>query len=506
MYVQMHLACNEFDAIGLTVPGVPGFPHFAHNGKVAWCVTHAFMDIHDLYVERFKENGASALFRGEWEPTHKRSETIAVAGQSAVEIEVLSTRHGPVIAGDPATGVALALRSVQFDDVDTSFDALLPMLKATSVRTLYDATRDWGLIDHNLVAADTDGKIGYRVRAKVPRRSAANGWLPVPGWTGEHEWNGMVPWDDLPETINPTGARVVTANNRVSAAGPDYLCTDAMPPHRARRIWQRLDQLKKATVEDMASLHRDVVSIPGVEFSRHLGNIKGRTEKAEALRKLIAEWNGEMHAGSVAATACMAVRQAATKRAVVVAGLDAVPSSPYAQVAPGTNPFNQFWWAVPCLLRNNDASLLRGNNWDDLLLDALDEVANEQLPAWGEAHRPRLTHLLSPSRPDLAMRLDRLSAAVGGDNDCIFATGSVVSTGARTMYSALARYVFDVGAWENCRWIVFHGASGEPDSPWYMNQNGSWSSGEMVPMLYDWDRIEALSVERVLVEPLGEAR
>ena len=53
MYAQAHLACDDFDVIGLTVPGAPGFPNFGHNGKVAWCVTHAFVDIHDLYIERF---------------------------------------------------------------------------------------------------------------------------------------------------------------------------------------------------------------------------------------------------------------------------------------------------------------------------------------------------------------------------------------------------------------------------------------------------------------------
>src|SRR5882672_2740005 len=53
MYAQAHLACDEFDVIGLTVPGVPGFPHFGHTADVAWCVTHAFVDIHDLYVEQF---------------------------------------------------------------------------------------------------------------------------------------------------------------------------------------------------------------------------------------------------------------------------------------------------------------------------------------------------------------------------------------------------------------------------------------------------------------------
>ena len=74
MYAQVHLACDEFDVIGLTIPGVPGFPHFAHNGSVAWCVTHAFMDIHDLYVERFSDHAQSCLFKEEWEPVRRRLE------------------------------------------------------------------------------------------------------------------------------------------------------------------------------------------------------------------------------------------------------------------------------------------------------------------------------------------------------------------------------------------------------------------------------------------------
>lgn len=55
MYAQMHLGCDQFDAIGLTIPGMPAFPHFAHTAQVAWCVTHAFADIHDLYVGQFDQ-------------------------------------------------------------------------------------------------------------------------------------------------------------------------------------------------------------------------------------------------------------------------------------------------------------------------------------------------------------------------------------------------------------------------------------------------------------------
>ena len=129
MYAQMHLACDEFDAIGFTVPGVPGFPHFGHNEHVAWGVTHALADIHDLYVEQFDPADPERyLHRGDWLTVATRTEEIAVRDGPPVSVDVTETRHGPVIAGDPAAGAALTLKSVQFAVTDRSFDCLMPML------------------------------------------------------------------------------------------------------------------------------------------------------------------------------------------------------------------------------------------------------------------------------------------------------------------------------------------------------------------------------------------
>ena len=60
-------------------------------------------------------------------------------------------------------------------------------------------------------------------------------------------------------------------------------------------------------------------------------------------------------------------------------------------------------------------------------------------------------------------------ARVGGDNDTVFMSGYVARLSARAISASLSRYVFDVGAWDNSRWIVFHGASGNPGSPFYDN-------------------------------------
>ena len=500
MYYQAHLACDEFDVIGLTVPGAPGFPNFGHNGKVAWCVTHAFVDIHDLYVERFDTKVENTSFKGGWKPVTHRAETIAVRGEANVVIDVVETMHGPVIAGDPAAGTGLVLRSMQFAVPDTSFDCTLPVLRSSTIEELYDAGREWGLMDHNLVAADISGKIGNRVRAKVPVRPRANGWLPVPGWTGEHEWNGLIPFEEMPCTIDPAEQAIVTANNRVAENGVHYFGTDSMPPHRTRRIWQRLAGLDKATVEDMAAIHRDTVSVIAIEFRDRIRGL-AVDGAAATLRDRIVEWNGAMDGDSTAAVAYVALRTALTKLVADRSGVRAVSESPYTKIPPGIFGESQIWWTVPQLLRANDTGLLAGASWDDLLVQALNDAAKE-CPSddWGTVHRPILRHPLSATYPQHAASLDKACGLLGGDNDTPFATGYIARLGMKATYAALSRYVFDVGAWDNSQWIVFHGASGHTGSPSYDNQNATWAAGKMVPMLYDWSRIaaEATSHQQLL--------
>jgi penicillin G amidase len=491
MYAQAHLACDEFDVIGLTVPGAPGFPNFGHNGKVAWCVTHAFVDLHDLYVERFDEAVRNTRFKDGWKPVTHRAEVIAVRGEASVTIDVVETHHGPVIAGDPAAGTALVLRSVQFAVPDTSFDCTLPVLRSSTVEELYEAGREWGLMDHNLVAADTSGRIGNRVRAKLPARPRANGWLPVPGWTGEHEWNGVVPFEDMPCIIDPKEQTIVTANNRVMENSAHYFSTDSMPPHRTRRIWQRLAKLSKATVEDMAAIHRDTVSIVALEFRERIRSV-AVDGAAAALKARILAWDGDMAADSTAAVAYVALRTALTRLVAERSGVTAVADSPYAKVPPGIFGETQIWWTIPQLLRADDICLLEGATWDELLAQALVKAA-ARCPAepWADIHQPVLRHLLSAAFPEHAALLDKPCAQVGGDNDTVFMSGYVARLSTRAISAALSRYVFDVGAWDNSRWIVFHGASGNPGSPFYDNQNPIWAKGEMVPMLYDWGTIAA---------------
>ena len=491
MYAQHHIACDKWDAIGLSVPGVPGFPHYMHNGHVACCVTHAFVDIHDLYLEQFDAAAAATRAPDGWAPVRTRSETIRVRGEADRTVTVVETRHGPVVAGDPAQGAALVLRSVQFADTDLSFDCLPRMLHAATVPALFEATRGWGLIDHNLVAADADGRIGHRVRALVPRRPRANGWLAVPGWTDEGAWQGYLPHEAMPEVIDPPGGVIVTANNRVVADDPagDYLCTDCHPPYRAARIATLVDGMPPFRVEDAALVHADTLSPNAALFQARLQALPEPADPAQAtLRRHLLGWDGRMDAGSIAANQYNALRRAMTTLLAERSGLAAATTHAWGAVPPGVSAAGQLWWTLPALLRADDASMLDGWMWQDMVAAALAQVAaNPAKREWGAEHQPHFGHPLSAHAP----MLDAPSRPLGGDGDTVMAIGIAPASGPVGTYGALCRYVFDVGDWENSRWAVFHGVSGHPGSPHYADQNEPWSACRMVPMRYDWTGIAA---------------
>lgn len=518
LYTQCHLACDEFDVIGLTTPGVPGFPHFAHNAHVAWCVTVAFVDTADVYLERFEAQGSRYLVQAGadvgadgnapvWAEVERHVETIRVRGHTTVDCEVIVTARGPVVAGDARSGSALVLRHSADVEVDHSFDCMRPMMQAGSVDALFEACRGWGLVDHNLVAGDTGGHIGHYVRAKVARRPAANGWLPVPGWLAEHGWRDWIEPAQMPRQIDPAAGIIVTANNRVVAQHADYLCTDCHPPHRARRIWQQLSVLERANVADMESVHRDTLSLPALELRGRLAALQLDDAAATALRDRLLQWDGRMAADSCEANAYVSLRMALTRALARLSGLAALDATRARTVAPGLSVEYQLNWCLPQLLRADDITLLGGSNWTQLLGQALASVAREPEAAWGERHHLVLRHPLAAMFPNEPLVAPRDKGPLDGDNETVFTTGYVPHVaGMHAAYASLARYVFDVGNWEACRWVVFHGASGDPRDAYYDNQCELWRRGETVAMHFDWAIVAATAHAHTVLEPADEPR
>lgn len=106
-----HLSAPGFDVIGGGEPALPGIS-IGHNGRIAFGLTIFAIDQEDLYV--YDTNPADPTeyrYLDRWEPMQRVTETIDVRGGEPVEVELLFTRHGPVVYQDPARHTAFAVRA-----------------------------------------------------------------------------------------------------------------------------------------------------------------------------------------------------------------------------------------------------------------------------------------------------------------------------------------------------------------------------------------------------------
>ncbi len=49
-----------------------------------------------------------------------------------------------------------------------------------------------------------EGNIGYQMPGNIPIRvEGHDGMLPVPGWNGDYDWQGYIPFEELPYSLTP---------------------------------------------------------------------------------------------------------------------------------------------------------------------------------------------------------------------------------------------------------------------------------------------------------------
>ncbi|MGE5674839.1 MAG: penicillin acylase family protein [Mycobacterium leprae] len=252
-WYETHLVGPDgVDVTGVTCPGVPGILA-GHNREIAWGITNLSADVQDLFLEEAKPDAPDHFrYAGEWERATTFIETIAVKGNPEPErLEVLVSRHGPVIARGATTALALSWTGLR---PSTELESILAYNRARCWTDFRTALQTFASPAQSFVFAGRDGTIAYRAAGQVPIRSRGDGQAPVPGWSGEYEWTGSIPFEALPERVNPPEGYIVTADQAITPAGYDYLLGSAWaPPYRAQRIEERL---RGATALDMERLQQ----------------------------------------------------------------------------------------------------------------------------------------------------------------------------------------------------------------------------------------------------------
>jgi penicillin amidase len=483
VYQQIHLSCPEFDVIGLAVPGVPGIAHFGHTGTVAWAITNAMADYQDLYSERLRRTGAGVEALGpdgSWTRAARHTETIEVAGEEPVEVEVIETERGPVIAGGPeglddGMPLALSLRNPPRVTGDLGFGTLLPLLRARRVEDVDRAFDGWAEPVNVVQAADTEGGLLHRVAGKVPVRSEANRTRIVPAWEPGHEWTG---WHAMPRAGLTADGVAVMANQRGPAAP---LGVEFAPPHRANRIAELLAEKGKWTADAMPAIHMDTHLASAEPLLDHLAALDGLTPEAAEIRDTLLSWNRRMDADSTGAALYSAVRGAVVRRLAAHPAFAALATPPaYPEVLlPWLGLTPRIGYALEHLLR---AQELYGIDRPAEVRAAVEEVAaGKPTGTWGETHRLFAWRALpgdTYAEPGLS-----------GDHDCVLCTSAVPGLTDLAARGPAARYVWDLARREDSRWVVPLGASGVPGSPHHRDQLPLWLAGDLVPVVTDFEQL-----------------
>ena len=303
LWYEAHLRCQDFDVAGVTLPGLP-YVIVGHNQRIAWGFTNIGPTVEDAYVETFDAAGRYRTPKG-WESPEHRKEIIHVKGKPDVTVDVVVTRHGPVVSElVPGETRQLALRWTLYDGIHN------PFFELDSAQNWEQFRKAFSALDapaQNVVYADVDGNIGYQATGKIPIRATGDGSLPKNGSDDAHEWIGYIPFEKMPSVFNPASGILATANGRITPNGYNQsISTEWEAPWRTERIYRVLESGRKFSAADMLGLQMDIDSHADRDFAERLvyglDHATSLSLRAKEAADILREWDGRMSADSPAPT------------------------------------------------------------------------------------------------------------------------------------------------------------------------------------------------------------
>lgn len=517
LWYQVHLdAGDDLRVSGVSLPGVP-MVLVGHNARIAWGMTLAYTDAEDLFIEQVNSQN-QYLFQDAWRDVEIIEEVIPVKGRKEAHIEpVMLTHHGPIISdvvGYPDQRVAVSSMALR---PSPAFEGWLRLNQAYDWNDFVEAM---GLIHApqlNVTYADVDNNIGHWVTGKVPVRAKGLGNVPVPGWSGEFEWVGEVPFEEMPHALNPKQGYLVSCNHKlVPDDYPHFLGSVWMNGYRARRLAELIEGQDQLTMQDHQEFHADVKCIPGLELVEHLKDVLDPDEEIQQALKLLGGWDGYLTPESVPGTLYEVIRYALVRNLVNPALGEELASRWMGQ---GFHPVlmhsNEFYGQdTVVLLRmmaNPQSWWLQQAGGKEALIKASIQQAvawlKENLGAdpeswqWGRIHQANFDHALGLQKP-LDQVFNRGPFPVGGDTDTPCQTAMLSHNPYdNRAWSPTFRQIVDMGDLANSRVIVPPGQSENAASPHYDDLIQPWLQGEYQPMLWTRQQVEDACEHKLVLQP-----
>jgi penicillin amidase len=510
LHCQPKGADCQLDIVGFSFAGVPGIV-IGHNDHITWGFTNVGPDVMDLYIEKINpENPNQYRFQGKWVDMEIITEEIHIAGGETIDIEVRKTRHGPLIGevyGLEAFAEEAGLEvpehyalALQWTALEPScvFCAIWDFNRAESWEDFREAAREFAVPAQNLIYADVEGNIGYQMPGRIPiRNQGHDGMLPIPGWTGEFEWQGFIPFEELPYAFNPSEGHLITANNAVVGEGYPYLITKQWSyGYRAQRIEELIQSAPRPiTKEAIQAFQGDNKDLLAGDLVPLIMDLPLDNRSVLEARELLATWDYQADMDSAPAALYMIFWQTLLDATFhddlpetysigvdscareIIRGLVSQPEHP--------------WW--------DDQGTRKVETRDDILRVALNQAAKElkriQGPdpnswSWGELHTITFAHDVMSNLPVIKTAFNRGPYPTAGGNAIVNANSWNMGNPFHITSVPSMRMIVDLNDLSESLTINTTGQSGHPYHPHYIDMVGRWRRIQYHPMLWGRTSIE----------------
>lgn len=517
IWYENHLEAGDYRATGVSTPGLPMLM-IGHNEHIAWGMTLAYTDIQDLFIEKFTSSDCSEYeYKGSIKKAEIFNEEIKIKGKSKPYVEkVIVTHHGPVISelvNFPEKKVALCSMALKPGGIIKGWYQLN---KAKNWTDFNEALKHIDAPALNVPYADIYGNIGYRVTAKVPIRKSGYGKLPVPGWSGEFEWIGEVPYDEMPHALNPERGFIISCNHKViDDSYPHYLGNIWMNGYRANQLEKMFAAKQKFTCEDYRNMQMNFSCLPGKKFIAHYHGITSRQVTVQLAINKLTSWDGQLGEDSIGGTLYEVTRFYLIKNIIEsVLGKDITNQFKGSSFNPVVNVYSEYLGQDTVVLLNmldNQKSwwINKSGGKTQVLIKSIEDavawlgqtLGNDMNKwQWGKIH-----HIVFPHAMEIVKPMDKVfnlgPFPLGGDTDTIHQSAFKPNEPfGGHMVAPSFRMIVDMSDLSKSRSVLPPGQSGWLGNTHYDDQITKWRNGDFYPMLWEKAQIQKEMKEKLVLE------
>ncbi len=500
--VGLHTNDGEFDALGITVPGLP-LVVMGHNREAAWTMTAAGVDQTDYYLEEIDPSDSMRYRTSDgWREFNVVAETLVVAGaDSAKIVNIRSTNHGPIVLDSSESLLhSYSLHWAGFDlDLATTAHSALQLLTTSSFAEFRDNVTQFGALNANWMFADTAGNIGYQLGAPIPIRSGGKERdnFPLNGWDKDAGWIGFRSLDEIPSSYNPQQGWLANCNNKQDQPNLEFQLPGSFFSDRILRASEALSGKDDFSIDDMRELQLDRHDRYFMRWKDELAALL-RNNSEDSLAELMSEWDGSTDSSSVS-TAIIAEFIFQLKRSIFA---DELESS--------VGRLKRLWVDQ---IYHQDSSIWFDDVTTSNVTEDRDYITHQALAMtlekvkgknWGMIHSLVMQHPMAiVPGVNSALGLTRGPWSRGGSGGSLNASyyRADTSGGFHTLAAPSWRFLIDMSDPVHSLMCLPAGASGNPVSEHFFDFNDLWNSGAYHRMSLDFEETKAVSASTLILKP-----